>query len=548
MTRRALLIFLVAAMPLAAAADQIIGTPSGSGTTYQWTNIQIQSYDKIVLRIRTPNEDTFVKVFNYGTPLTVGLSELPGTQVLPGEYTWELRVRPVVSSSVQQQLQSARASGDFQQQRQIMIDNGLYNPPVQSGSFRVVNGNIVSTSGTEEDANDARLGGVSTDASSPVRRFGPRSLDTVVPDDLIVQASFCAGFDCVNGENFGFDTIRLKENNLRIHFDDTSTTAGYPNTDWRIIANDSANGGGSHLAVEDSTSARTPFKIKAGATTNSIVVDSVGNVGFSTSTPVLDFHIDTNNTPGIRLQQNNSGGFTAQTWDIAGNEASFFIRDQTGGSLLPFRIRPGAPNSSIDIDPDGNVGIGTASPEAKLEVFGTNAHVLVGSGLTDFLGPSQTGYGASNNVEKLFFAVQTGLGFLGTVSNTDLGLVTNNVTKVYVTAAGSVGVGTLAPSSKLHVSGGDIRVSGGSFIDDGTTLNVPDYVFEDSYERMTIEELAAFVRAEKHLPNVPSAREIANAGLNVSEFQMRLLEKIEELTLYTIELKAEIEALKSSRR
>ena len=46
--------------------------------------------------------------------------------------------------------------------------------------------------------------------------------DEVIPDDLIVQGSNCVGFDCVNNENFGFDTVRLKENNTRLKFDDTS--------------------------------------------------------------------------------------------------------------------------------------------------------------------------------------------------------------------------------------------------------------------------------------------------------------------------------------
>ena len=91
-------------------------------------------------------------------------------------------------------------------------------------------------------------------------------------------------------------------------------------------------------------------------------------MGFRTSTPVLDLHVNTSNTPALRLEQNNSGGFTAQTWDVAGNEANFFVRDVTGGSRLPFRIRPGAPTSSIDISADGNVGIGTGSPSNKLHV------------------------------------------------------------------------------------------------------------------------------------------------------------------------------------
>ena len=67
--------------------------------------------------------------------------------------------------------------------------------------------------------------------------------DQVIPDDLIVQGSICAGLDCVNNENFGFDTIRVKENNTRIQFDDTSTSAGFPTNNWQIRANRSAGGG-----------------------------------------------------------------------------------------------------------------------------------------------------------------------------------------------------------------------------------------------------------------------------------------------------------------
>jgi hypothetical protein len=74
----------------------------------------------------------------------------------------------------------------------------------------------------------------------------------------------------------------------------------------------------------------------------------------------------------MRLEQTNAGGFTAQTWDIAGNEANFFVRDVTGGSRLPFRIRPGAPTSSIDINASGNVGIGTASPATKMDISGSD--------------------------------------------------------------------------------------------------------------------------------------------------------------------------------
>ena len=185
--------------------------------------------------------------------------------------------------------------------------------------------------------------------------------DVVTPDDEIIQGSLCVGLDCVNNESFGFDTIRLKENNTRISFNDTSTGAGFPTNDWTIRANSSANGGGNFLAFVDRGTSENGdevgtivFEVDAGASANALRVSSNSKVGLRTATPVLDIHMNTSDTPAMRFEQNNSGGFTAQTWDVAGNEANFFVRDVTGGSRLPFRIRPGAPTSSIDISATGN--------------------------------------------------------------------------------------------------------------------------------------------------------------------------------------------------
>ena len=177
--------------------------------------------------------------------------------------------------------------------------------------------------------------------------------------------------DCVNGENFGFHTIRLKENNLRIGFDDTSISAGFSNNDWELEANESPSGGTNSFAIRDATANRSIFKVMAGAPESSLYISSSGNVGIGTSTPILDVQATTGDTPGLRLEQNGSVGYGAQTWDVAANEANFFIRDVTNGSRLPFRIRPNAPTSSLDIDASGNVRIGTSeSATAKLHVEG----------------------------------------------------------------------------------------------------------------------------------------------------------------------------------
>src|SRR5207248_2357698 len=260
------------------------------------------------------------------------------------------------------------------------------------GSFAILNGTIVGP-GAIEGQRTASKTMIQTPQPQPTRvsantvqrlrnhRFSLLSTpDVVTADDAIIQGSLCVGLDCVNNESFGFDTIRLKENNTRIKFDDTSTTAGCPNNDWQLTANDTC-GGASKFSIEDITGSKVPFTLTAGAPTNSIFVDSTGRVGLRTSTPVLDLHLATSNTPAHRFEQTNAGGFTAQTWDIAGNEANFFVRDVTGGSRLPFRIRPGAPTSSIDIAASGKVGVGTASPASNLHVFGaSNTDVFVGVG------------------------------------------------------------------------------------------------------------------------------------------------------------------------
>ena len=74
-----------------------------------------------------------------------------------------------------------------------------------------------------------------------------------------------------------------------------------------------------------------------------------------------------------------------------------------------------------------------------------------------------------------------------------------------------------------------------------------DYVFDKKYNRLTLEQVEAYIKKNNHLPNIPSAQEIQSKGANLGELQTKMMEKIEELTLYIIELKKEIELLKAKK-
>jgi Chaperone of endosialidase len=190
-------------------------------------------------------------------------------------------------------------------------------------------------------------------------------------------------------------------------------------------------------------------------------VSNDGNVGLGTATPVLDLSIRTGNTPAHRLEQDASGGFTAQTWDIAGNEANFFVRDVTGGSRLPFRIRPGAPTSSIDISATGNVGIGTASPDFKLDVEASDAALRINA----------TG---ANQVSRLLLTSATRDWRIGNDPNFANQLFifdgTASAVRMAFDTSGNVGIGTMAPAARLHTTG-SVRFAGVTSCSSGIVSN-----------------------------------------------------------------------------
>ncbi len=110
-----------------------------------------------------------------------------------------------------------------------------------------------------------------------------------------------------------------------------------------------------------------------------------------------------------------------------------------------------------------------------------------------------------------------------------------------ITTSGNVGIGSLNPNQKLTVNGTiygrEVKVD----------LNVPgpDYVFQPEYKLMPLDEVKKYIQENKHLPEVPSAAEMEANGINLSEMNMLLLKKIEELTLHIITLEERIREAKN---
>ena len=338
-----LLLSVVSFQPLVAGGSLAEEQVSSGAISFE----PLAEYEALTLRVSGP-DGAIYEVESDGAALSFELEDGSGNPLPDGSYNYEL----VATPSQQQELVATPS-----QQQEVGTEP-------QSGHFTISGGLAIVDSDEE--------GGAGLKASRGPK--GPDvSYDQVILDDLIVDGSACIGLDCVNGESFGFDTIRIKENNLRIRAVDTSSTASFPSRDWQITFNDSSNGGANKFSIDDIDGGRTPFTLEAGAPSHSLYVDDGGRLGLGTNTPVVDVHVKTGNTPTLRLEQDGSSGFTPQTWDVAGNEANFFIRDATNGSTLPFRIEPGAPSNVLYLEDTGDVGIGTTSPTEKLHVNSTGA-------------------------------------------------------------------------------------------------------------------------------------------------------------------------------
>ena len=276
-------------------------------------------------------------------------------------------------------------------------------------------------------------------------------------------------------------------------------------------------------------------------------IDENGNVGIGTTNPIGIFE----------LKKLNSN----LVFDLSTNGLSRIISKGWNASITmnTFRIDGTENDNQLQLNTNGNIGISTATPTEKLSIAGEHGNTKIGlhyqntdpARQADLLiwasepGLTYTGSGIGNNITN-----NSGISRLNTGRGASyirlleeemrFNIIKTNgedLSALAIGATGNIGIGTITPNEKLAVNGKirakEVKVE---------ATNWPDYVFEEGYKVRTLEELESYIKTNKHLPDMPSAKEVETNGIALGEMNKLLLQKIEELTLQLIELNKKVNA------
>lgn len=270
-----------------------------------------------------------------------------------------------------------------------------------------------------------------------------------------------------------------------------------------------------------------------------------GNVGIGTNMPTSKLSIN-GTDPSIGFL---NGGIARAYLQSSGINLKLGTQNANTTGNIIFSLHG---TDRMTIDPDGNVGIGISAPVTKLQITGgseasnsTHGYLVLGSATATNLVFDNNELQARNNGVSSHLYMQTDGGniYIGDPANFNsshrLGVDGNTV------ITGGLRIGnTIGPGGyKLAVDGKAICTE----LVVRLVANWPDYVFTNEYKLRSLDEVESFINTNKHLPGIPSAKAIEAGGLGVGEMQKLQMEKIEELTLYIIALKKEMELLKAKK-
>lgn len=249
-----------------------------------------------------------------------------------------------------------------------------------------------------------------------------------------------------------------------------------------------------------------------------MVIKGNGSVGIGTSTPATMLDIATKtDVYGLNIGDNNNSSLK-----IAGTASGV-----NGYGLLQTFVNATTPGGSLVFQREGGkVGIGIGNPQFALHTVSFNNTGVVSALLWgQYYGAAV----ATASTSASHYAFQV----MANVTSTGVPGAGGNKSLFYVRADGNVGIGTTDPGSfKLAVEGtlGARRVK---------VTQQPiwaDFVFHEHYQLPSLQLLEEYIKQHRHLPDIPTESEVRENGIDIGDMNAKLLQKIEELTLYIIEL------------